>query len=82
MLNSEMPKVHVSLSVLEVEEYGLSNVFEHDARNSRHGINRFFKVDQFCSEGRVTPLENSLRGFKELDIVRYNAAMMNKFFLT
>jgi len=75
MLNSEIPKLHASFSVLEVDECCLSNVFEHDASNSRHGINRFFKVDQILFR------RNSFGGFKDLDIVKYNAKGLNKFFI-
>jgi len=45
------------------------------------GLIGFSRWIKFCSEGRMTPLENSFGGFKDLDIVKYNAKGWNKFFI-
>jgi hypothetical protein len=44
------------------------------------GLIGFSRWINFCSEGRMTPLENSFGGFKDLDIVKYNAGILNNFF--
>ena len=49
-------------------------LFEQAASNSRQGMARFFNWIQICSEGIPS------KGFKDLDIVPYNAGMRNKFF--